>query len=140
MGNGYADRHLVSTSVNLTTTTDQVVFAPLNQIVVHRVGIYLHQLGSTGINTNTFQKTVSGLNGTDTTIKAIVVDESDDAVIGAVIYGNPTTPVVVGPGECITLSCGAEASGTASADAFALVEYSLLDVAVSDDSDLIATD
>lgn len=140
MGNSsYADRHVAYKQVDLTAIQDNFIVAPLSQsLIVHRVGILIGSAGTSGLVTVTFQKTVGGIGGTDTTIKALVVDDSLHAP-GTICYGAPAAPVQINPGDHVNLLVPAETSGTASAASFALVEYSLLDQAVADDASLIAT-
>lgn len=140
MGNSsYADRQIAYKQVDLTAIQDNFIVAPLSQsIMVHRVGILIGTSGSSGIVTVTFQKTVGGVAGTDSTIKALIVQDSLHAA-GTICYGAPSAPVQINPGDHVNLLVPAETSGTAPAVAFALVEYSLLDQAVADDASLIAT-
>ena len=141
MSSSYSDRHFFTgrTLVDLTAIQDNFIMAPFTgSIVVHRVGILVGTSGSSGLVTVTFQKTVGGTGGTDTTIKALIVDDSLHAA-GTIVYGVPTTPVVIGPGDYVNLLVPAETSGTAPAVAYALVEYSLLDQALADDASLIVT-
>lgn len=135
----YSDRHIETKQVDLTAIQDNFIMAPLTgSILVHRVGILIGSAGSSGIVTVTFQKTSGGIGGTDTTIKALVVSDAAHAA-GTICYGTPTSPVQINPGEYVNLSVPAETSGTASAASFALVEYSLVDQALADDTSLIAT-
>lgn len=139
MASSYSDRQLFSKQVDLTAIQDNFLLAPLTgQIVVHRVGVLVGTSGSSGLVTVTFQKTSGGIAGTDTTIKAVIVNDSLHAA-GTIAYGTPSSPVVISPGEHVNLLVPAETSGTAPAAAFALVEYSLLDKALADDASLIAT-
>jgi len=140
MGNSsYADRHVISKQVDLTAIQDNYIVAPLSQILsIHRVGILIGTSGSSGLVTVTFQKTVGGVAGTDTPITALIVSDALHAA-GTIVYGVPTAPVDIGPGDFVNLLVPAETSGTAPAVAFALVEYSLRDRAVTDDTSLIAT-
>ena len=137
--NSYSDRHVAYKQVDLTAVQDNFIVAPLSgSILVHRVGVLIGTSGSSGIVTVTFQKTVGGVAGTDTTIKALVVNDSLHAA-GTICYGTPSAPVQINPGDHVNLLVPAETSGTAPAVAFALVEYSLLDQALADDASLIAT-
>lgn len=131
------ERTVFSKLVDLTAVADVFLLAPLaDNLVIHRVGILCGTVGSSGVLTVTFQKTVGGTGGTDTTVKALV---STSQAAGTVIWGEPTSPVVIGPGDYLNLSVPAETSGTASAVSYALVEYSTLTKRPEDDTSLTET-
>ena len=140
----YSDRHLyMSENLDLTNiTADIVIFAPLNRIQVHKVAIWIGTAGTDGLVTVTFQKTVGGTAGTDTTIAAVIVDEraanaNQDA--GDIVYAEVTTPIIINPGDKVNLNVPAETSGTAPAVTRALLEYSILDVDLDEVSTAIQT-
>ena len=133
-------RLLFSKLVDLSTAADNFLIAPLSdQIVIHRVGILTGTAGSDGLITVTFQKTVGGTGGTDTTVKALVITAAETNAAGTSVYGDVNPPVVIGPGDYLNLLVPAETSGTASAVSYALVEYSILERKPGDDASLTAT-
>jgi hypothetical protein len=136
----YSDRHLLmSAALDLTAIQDNLLFVALNRITIHRVGIYINVAGTSGLVTVTFQKTVGGNGGTDTTIKALIVSDALHAV-GKIVYGEPATaPFTLEPGDHINLLVPAETSGTASAAARAVIEYSINDESLAGATNLIAT-
>jgi hypothetical protein len=136
----YSDRHLfVSANLDLTAIQDNFLFTALNRVTIHRVGIMIMTAGSSGLVTVTFQKTVGGTAGTDTTIKALIVSDALHAV-GKVVYGEPATaPFVLEPGDHVNLLVPAETSGTAPAVTRAIIEYSINDESLAGATNLIAT-
>jgi hypothetical protein len=135
----YSDRHLFHTiNIDLTAIQDNLVLVALNRVTVHRVGIWIGTAGTSGLVTVTFQKTVGGVAGTDTTIKALIVSDALHAP-GKIVYGDPATPVTLEPGDHVNLLVPAETSGTAPAVARAVIEYSINDESLAGATNLIAT-
>ena len=116
----YNDRHLFSTgSLDLNALGEQLLFAPLNRISVHKIALRVSGTDAAGA-TITFARRRGA--STDTTIGTVVLPAASQQ--GKLLYKEITTPVEVLPGD-IVIATTVEAGGANVAQM--CFEYSIND-------------
>ena len=129
----YSDRHLWNSSeVDLNGATDLEVatFAPLNRVVIHKIGVLVTSTAAGGAVV-TFEDRVDAT--TDTTIEAVTIPAADSD--GNLYFTEIVAGYVLLPSHKLNFAVSESGTGPT---AILMIEYSILDVDLdATDSDVI---
>ena len=122
----YSDRHLwMSRELTLNGATDlETHFAPLNRVVIHKIGMMATNNASGGAACVFERRRVAS---TDSTIETVTIPAADHQ--GDMIFTEILAGYTLVPGDRINI---AVTEGGTAPTALALIEYSIDDMDLSD--------
>jgi hypothetical protein len=125
MSNSYNEREVfTSTELTLEGATDlEMPFTFLNDVVIHKIGLHVSNTAAGGA-TVTFEDRTGA--STDTTIEVVVIPAANND--GNTLYTEIAAGYVLQAGHILNL---AVVEGATAPTAYAIVEYSHLDVALA---------